>query len=191
MPLPPDTLRSLERLKSLQDRSAQEDSPQKRRFFKTDSLFLLILLMVLCGISAILLIVDHRQLEKIALIKQQIEDDEKRDEVEVSLGKFESVKSTPGKPGYLSILEYEVSISIGKNMTSLRKIRQTLSHRKKHVHSVIESVINNASPEELREPNLISLKASVKKQLGEVFEEGEISDVMFSRFSMFNLPASL
>jgi len=192
MPLPTDTMRSLERLDMFQEAFDGEDIPQSKSLFqKTDSLFLLILIIGLFSFSAFLLLLVNKTVKQSAEKKQQQASSEKKVNVlEISLGEFESMKTSRESPEYLSVIEYEATLSVEGSMIGIMQNERVIYSRKNRLRSIVEIEINSASVQELSEPDLGSIRSSILRQVNKFLGDGSVNDVLFPHYVRFNLPAS-
>jgi len=192
MPLPTDTMRSLERLDMFQEAFDGEDIPQSKSLFqKTDSLFLLILIIGLFSFSAFLLLLVNKTVKQSAEKKQQQASSEKKVNVlEISLGEFESMKTSRKNPEYLSVIEYEATLSVEGSMIGIMQNERVIYSRKNRLRSIVEIEINSASVQELSEPDLGSIRTSILRQVNKFLGDDSVNDVLFPHYVRFNLPAS-
>ncbi|MBL4885182.1 MAG: hypothetical protein JKY95_11690 [Planctomycetaceae bacterium] len=188
MPLPEDTIRSLERLKSIREAPAPQVIPLwKKVLLKADGMFLFLLILCFCSLSVALNSMVNDQDQELGLIKEEEKAKEYND-VEINLGNFEALRNSLGKPGFLSIIEYKVTLSADGNLSRLIRSRRLIGEKKNRLRSVVEVVINNATSEELEDPELTSIKSSILKKLQDVVGLDEVTEVMFPRFGMFDIP---
>ncbi len=192
MPLPADTMQSLERLDTFQEAFDREEIPRwKRLFQKTDSLFLLILIIGLFSFGTFLLLLVNKTVKQSAEKKQQQASSGKKVNVlEISLGEFESMKTSRENPGYLSVIEYETTLSVEESMIGTMQNEREIYSRKKRLRSIVEFEINSASAQELNEPDLGSIRSSILMQMNKFLGDDSVNDVLFPHYVRFNLPAT-
>ncbi len=192
MPLPADTMRSLERLDTFQEAFDREEIPRwKCLFRKTDSLFLLILIIGLFSLGTFLLLLVNKNMKQSAEKKQQQASSEKKVNVlEVSLGEFESMKTSRENPEYLSVIEYETTLSVEGSMIGIMQNEREIYSRKTRLRSIVELEINSASAQELNEPDLGSIRSSILMQVNKFLGDGSVHDVLFPHYVRFNLPVT-
>ncbi len=190
MPIPVDTMQSLERLNAFQDDFTEESLPQWKRFLsKKDSLFLLMLIIGLFSFGMLLLLLVNKNIKKSADVKPQpIAPQEKPDVLEIPLGEFESMKNSRIKPGYISVIEYETTLSMEGSMLGLMQKERVILSRKNRLRSIVEVVVNNASPQELNEPDLKTIRVSILEDINNVLGEDAVNEVLFPHFVTFDLP---
>jgi len=185
-------MRSLERLDTFQETFDREEVPRwKLLIQKTDSLFLLILIIALFSFGTFVLLLVSKTVKQSAEKKQQQASSEKKVNVlEISLGEFESMKTSRKNPEYLSVIEYEATLSVEGNRIGTMENEREIYSRKNRLRSIVELEINSASAQELNEPDLGSIRSSILLQVNKFLGDGSVNDVLFPYYVMFNLPVS-
>jgi len=191
MALRPETSRSLERLKSFHLESTPETaSGWKRSILKVDNLFLFSLLMGLCTLGALLIFVFNSHSKSLTIQKHSPGKENNLSSTEISLGEFGSMKTASGNSKHLAVIEYEVSLEAKGSLATLFETEQEIKNKKNRLRALVEMVVNNASAEQLRESELKSIKAAILENVSEIIGEKSVTDVIFSRFGMFEIPKS-
>ncbi len=192
MPLPADTACPPDYRETYPDILEEaEISGWKQLTRKRDNLFLLMLCVGLFSFSTFLFLLINKSAKQAVLKKQQGKSSGMKWNVqEISLGEFESMKTSPAAPGYLSVIHYETSLSVEGTALGILQEEREIYSRRNRIRSIVELVVNSASEQELNEPDLATLRASVLERVNEALGENKVKDVLFPHYVRFRLPTS-
>ncbi len=192
MPLPADTACPPDYRETYPDILEEaEISGWKQLTRKRDNLFLLMLCVGLFSFGTFLFLLINKSAKRAVPKNQQGKSSEmKRNVQEISLGEFESMKTGSAAPGYISVMHYEISLSVEGTTLGLLQREREIYNRRNRLRSVVELAVNSASDQELDEPDLASLRASVLERINEALGENKVQDVLFPHYARFRLPIS-
>ncbi len=196
MSLPHNLQESLTRLHEL-EKQIQSQQPRKPSWFaslkwKSDNLFLLVLITTLVCMSCLLVLFVQEQ-----SASEQIRSRQQREQapqgpsrnLEIPLGDFETMARSSATPSNLTVLQYDAYLTTNGHSQQLLDVENIVHNRKHRLRSTVEAVMSNASREDLKQPSLAKLRTKLVEQLNEVIGHQFIKDVQFANFLQFQLPS--